>query len=101
MEKIEQPKIKMKNKKLRESFRSRPCIICRSVPSDPCHLKTYASTLSDDEFNIFELCRTHHVEMHKIGTFTFIEKYPTFKKSVINKGWKIETVFGKKILSRC
>lgn len=90
----------MKNKKLRESFYNKPCIICSKVPSDPCHLITYASSRKDEEFNIIPLCRIHHVESHKIGLLTFILKHDKVRIYIEAKGWVIENVFGRNRLFR-
>lgn len=84
----------MKNKKLRESFYNKPCIICSKVPSDPCHIKSYATTLKDDEKNIIPLCREHHQIQHLRGIVTFIKENPTVHKYVTRLGFYINE-YGK------
>lgn len=88
----------MKDKKLRDSFNLIPCKICLK-PSDPCHIKTFATVLGDDEWNLMPLCRVHHVEQHKIGIISFIKKYPIIGIYLKRKGWSLEELHGKWILS--
>lgn len=54
-----------------------PCVVCESDgPSDPDHIKTRGSGGDDEPGNVWPLCRSHHVERHKIGIETFKSKYP-------------------------
>lgn len=52
-----------------------PCFICGDGPSDPDHIKTRGSGGGDELENLNALCRKHHVERHKIGIKTFLDKY--------------------------
>lgn len=86
--------LKMKNKKLRQSFKTKPCLVCSQTPSDFCHIKTYATTLADSDKNAFPLCRRHHTEQGQIGIVTFIKKYPVVHKYVTRLGFYINE-YGK------
>jgi hypothetical protein len=76
------------------------CIICGKSNADKAHIKTKGSGGPDDDSNIMFLCRIHHVEQHKIGIITFIEKYPSVKKTIEAKGWEIVLINGFKKLRR-
>lgn len=62
------------------------CIIC-GEDNERHHIKTRGSGGSDDDWNIMFLCRMHHVEIHKIGRNTFIEKH-NLTNYMENKGWE-------------
>ena len=64
----------MKDKKLRKSFQDKPCVVCGTVGCDPDHIQTYAVTLTDNNLNMWPLCRKHHDEKGK-GTISFVKKY--------------------------
>ena len=51
------------------------CTACGSWPVDVHHIKSVGSGGSDHINNLMPLCRTHHIEIHKIGRLTFMEKY--------------------------
>lgn len=84
----------MKNQKVRDSYKSMPCLVCRRTPSDPCHIKSYATTLQDNANNLMPLCRVHHTESHKIGIVTFVKKYPSVELFVRGLGFYINE-YGK------
>lgn len=84
----------MKNKKLRESFALKACLVCRKSPCDACHIKTYATTLNDDESNLMPLCRRCHILQHKFGIVTFVRKYPAVFQYVTERGFYIND-YGK------
>lgn len=79
----------MKNKQLRESYYIMGCVICGYTPSDPSHVRSYASTLSDHPKNLVPLCRQHHSEQHQIGIMTFINKYDRYRAYLEKIGWEI------------
>lgn len=65
----------MRNKVLAEKFRGQPCLIC-SHPGEGDHIKNYAGNPDRDvEFNIWTLCRGHHIEKGSMGLTRFVEKY--------------------------
>lgn len=76
------------------------CLVCNRDHADRAHVKTRGSGGSDEEWNIMLLCRIHHIEQHKIGIITFIEKYPAVKREIETKGWKVVELFGRKRLER-
>jgi len=76
------------------------CMVCGKTNVDRCHIKTKGSGGGDDEQNIILLCREHHVEQHKIGIITFIEKHPDVKTYVEQNGWQIDNVNSFKRLVR-
>lgn len=63
------------NKKLLKDTSNNPCTVCGTYPSDPHHIKTRGSGGGDTASNLLALCRVHHVEIHKIGSRTFMKKY--------------------------
>lgn len=56
------------------------------------HIKSIGAGGTDDEFNIAPLCHNHHTlgknAIHKIGIITFSEKFPEFKKYLLEMGWE-------------
>lgn len=76
------------------------CLICGHSETDDCHIKTKGSGGSNEPWNIMPLCRTHHVEQHKIGIITFIKKYLEVRKDIESKGWDIINQFGRERLVR-
>lgn len=65
------------------------CLVCGRTNVDRCHIKTKGSGGSDQDQNIMLLCREHHVEQHKIGVITFIEKHPQVMAYIETMGWEI------------
>ncbi len=59
-------------------IRKKACLICSNGNSDPHHLTTRGAGGRDSLDNLVPLCRTHHVEIHKIGRVTFAKKYVSF-----------------------
>jgi hypothetical protein len=66
-----------------------PCMVCKRLPSDPCHVKTWKITQSDQWFNIIPMCREHHQEQTKIGWGPFLERHPVIEVLLKSMGWKI------------
>lgn len=62
-------------------------MVCGSVPSDPCHIKTFKVSQSDHPANIVSMCRNHHQEQHKIGWKRMIAKYSSLGFALELKGW--------------
>jgi hypothetical protein len=67
------------------------CVVCGSWEFDRHHLKTKKSGGPDADFNLFNLCRIHHSEIHYIGRNNFAMKYERFKKKLEVKGWVFDT----------
>jgi hypothetical protein len=64
--------IRKVNNELRKSFHDRRCIVCSR----------------------------RGIESHKIGWFTFCEKYPSVMNQLLSRGWKFENQFGVIKLTR-
>jgi hypothetical protein len=81
----------MKNFKSEEN-----CIICGNFDSCYHHIRSRKShpELKFDERNLMSLCLLHHVEVHKIGTNTFIKKY-NLESYMKNKGWDHDKFLNK------
>jgi len=90
----------MKNVQLRKSYRDKPCIVCGDLPSDFCHIQTYATTLKDDESNGVQLCRNCHRVQHQMGIVSFAEAHPKYYEHVKKLGFEIVNIFGIKKLRR-
>jgi hypothetical protein len=72
---------------------------CNNFTIDRHHIKTRKAGGADDDWNLIELCRKHHTEIHRIGSATFIEKY-SMQSIFEQRGWEIEYNFGRKRLVR-
>lgn len=59
-----------------------PCLICSNLPSDAAHTvsKSAGGTFTD----LLPLCRTHHSQLHNLGTQTF-EKLHNIKLTELAK----------------
>jgi len=90
----------MKDKELRDSFKTMACWICNKRDCDPCHIKTYATTLEDDPGNMIPLCREHHTMQHQKGFAYLFDTYPLFRNKMNRKGYFIETIFGVRKIVR-
>lgn len=65
------------------------CLVCGHPEVDRAHIKTKGSGGDEDPSNMMQLCRTHHVEQHKIGIVTFTLKYWSVRKYLFANGWEI------------
>lgn len=68
------------------------CLICSNNESDRHHVKTRGAGGTDDDFNLMNLCRIHHVEIHKIGNTRFAVKYYKAKHWLTDNGWAFNEV---------
>ena len=75
------------------------CVICGGFPTDRCHIRSRGAGGSDEEFNLFPACREHHSEQHRMGLMSFYKKYPRFQVYLRRKGWTVEVILGKEILT--
>jgi len=64
------------------------CIACGKSPTEHHHFKTRGSGGTDDHWNLLELCRLHHQEIHKIGRGKFIDKHPKVFYWLTQRGWE-------------
>ncbi len=88
-----------KDKKLLKSISGTKCVIC-GRPSDACHIQTKGSGGDDVQNNLIACCRLHHVEHGQIGWVKFIDKYPRVGELLEEKGWTVQTLFGRTKLMR-
>lgn len=70
-----------------EKYRKGRCVICSSVPCDPCHIGTRGAGYPDADFNLFSACRQHHTEQGQIGHWKMAQKYPFYGQMLAQKGW--------------
>lgn len=83
------PSRKRKNVKLRKALKEFPCMVCGSVPSDPCHIRTFKVSQSDHPENFLSMCRRHHAEQHARGWKFMIEKYERIANKIREQRWEI------------
>lgn len=76
-------------------MRTPGCIICGSNRVDKAHIKTKGSGGPNESWNIMILCRTHHIEQHKVGIITFFNKHHSVKTALTNGGWSLDESSGK------
>lgn len=73
---------------MNESLDVKYCMICGFPDPDRHHIKTRGSGGSDEDFNILNICRIHHIEIHNIGNYEFCKKHPIIMEILDEKGWK-------------
>ena len=76
------------------------CLVCKTAPCDPAHVKTRGSHGGDTEDNVISLCRKHHTEQGQIGWVKFCYKYSAVERELNKKGWEIKEEFGFKKLRK-
>lgn len=69
-----------------------PCIICGKTKVDIDHIRSRGAGGRDDDFNLWELCRDHHMEKHQISLKRFAEKYPSAKNELLKKNWSFDEI---------
>jgi hypothetical protein len=78
---------RIKDRKLLNEVKKRPCIVCGKSPTDPDHIEQ-ASRRQDTERGVWPLCRIpHHVERHAIGIRRFAAKYPRLIEELRRRGY--------------
>lgn len=80
--------VRLKNRQLLDTYKYRSCLACGHGISDPCHVRTQKRGGPDTEWNVMALCRTHHVEQHKIGWDSMRRKYPRLDNHMTIMGWE-------------
>ena len=76
------------------------CIVCYNIGTDKHHIKTRGAGGTDDGFNLVNLCRTHHQQIHVLGPYRMSEKYPQLKERLHESGWQFVYEFGVMRLRR-
>lgn len=86
-----------RNPKDYAKFKKDRCVIGDDCfgPLDPDHVKTLASGGKNVAQNIMTLCRAHHVEKGQKGIIHMAEKYPQYKKWLLENDWEFDTFRGK------
>lgn len=92
-------KLRIKDRKLLKSVKETRCVLC-GYPSDPCHIKSVGSGGDDVPDNLLPMCRYHHSVQHQLGWVVFVGKNPKVADILEEKGWKVETLFGRARLVR-
>jgi hypothetical protein len=66
------------DKELLAEFKNKPCAVGKNCLGDVVahHIKTKGSGGHDVSKNLRALCVRHHTEIHAIGAYTFLLKYP-------------------------
>jgi len=85
---------------LREKLRQTPCVACGFKTSQPCHIKTFGSGGMTDHQNLIPMCHSHHTLQHQIGWVRMWETFSGVRQALIERGWKIHSVWGLKKLTR-
>ncbi len=76
------------------------CVVCQNPQVDKAHIKSKGAGGSNEEDNIFFLCRSHHQEQHRIGHPAFWTKYYNVRMALFEKGWTVQVVLGQRRLVR-
>ena len=75
------------------------CVCCGHngsfYPLDYEHTKTKASGGADDDSNVSIMCRKCHTEKGMKGIKWMANKYPNYKKWLIDNGWEMCGVYKK------
>ena len=87
---------KRKNTILRKSMKALSCCACGSRgtdwnPVDPCHVRTFKVTQSDDPANIIPMCRSCHTTQHRDGWDLFLKNNHHVGLLLEEKGWEFST----------
>lgn len=64
-------------------------------PLDPDHVKTRGSGGSDEAYNIMTLCRKHHQEKGNRPITYMANKYPRYKKWLLDNRWTFDELLNK------
>lgn len=74
-----------------EMIRNQPCSVCgKKPPSDPSHIRSRGAGGKDEKWNVFPMCRRHHIEWHNITHYKFFKRYPNFYYILMHYGWYID-----------
>lgn len=76
-----------------------PCLMCGGE-SQACHITSKGARGGDTDDNLLPMCFKHHREQHDKGWVWLVEKYPHIEEILFNKGFRVESVFGRKKLAK-
>lgn len=74
----------------------RKCVCCGTYgtnsfnPLDREHTKTRGSGGSNQSENVSDMCRIHHTEKGQKGVTYMADKYPNYKKWLLENGWHFD-----------
>lgn len=88
---IEKP-VRIKDRKLLDTYHKKRCVACGKTPSDPAHIISRGAGGDDVDWNLIALCRKHHSMSHALGWFKFCQLFPFVGRALKIKGW----VFGER-----
>jgi 5-methylcytosine-specific restriction endonuclease McrA len=75
------------------------CVCCGHngsyYPLDREHTKTRGSGGTDDEWNVSIMCRKCHTEKGSKGLSHMANKYPNYKKWLLEMGWNYDEFLKK------
>lgn len=91
---------RVRDPKLLARVREGRCVVCGVRGSDPDHIQTRGAGGGDTEDNLVPLCRKHHIQRHARGWSRFVELHPFLVDVLLEKGWTIREVLGRKKLTR-
>ena len=69
------------------------CIVCGAPWPDGHHCRPRGwgnARGVDQEFNLMDLCRLHHIEVHKIGMVRFAGKYSRVADWLVRNEWEYD-----------
>lgn len=76
------------DKEFMKSFRGLPCLCCGTIIGTHAeHVKTKGSGGKDELDNVMPICLIHHNEKNWKGRIHMSEKYPDYKKWLLDNGW--------------
>ncbi len=70
------------------------CLVC-GCESEKHHIKTRGAGGDDSEYNLMDLCRIHHTEVHSLGLTTFANKYEQVNKWLLKYNWEFNEFLNK------
>lgn len=74
------------------------CIVCGGL-AEKCHIHSRGAGGPNDGWNILFLCRREHSLQHQLGWREFLYIYPIVKEELVKRGWEIEDVFGRFLMT--
>ena len=83
----------MVKQKVLSEIKKQPCVACGTTQNvDPCHIQSRGAGGPDEHWNVLPMCRRHHSMQHQIGWIRFGIIYPTVRRALEMRGWKIEKI---------
>lgn len=84
------------DKKLCESYRGKPCAVCKwTIGSVGHHIKSKGSGGHDMAFNLMPLCHEHHRMIHDKGLPSVSAQYSEVREFLVTHGWELDSFTGK------